>query len=75
MFRALFGVIFGIFFIVITGSIILETFPQLQPLWGEFKNIVVSLYESSTVKYGTVVTVLIIIGLVILFGTSHGAKR
>ncbi|MCB5935655.1 hypothetical protein LI012_12800 [Caldibacillus thermoamylovorans] len=75
MFRALFGVIFGIFFIVITGSIILEAFPQLQPLWEEFKNIVVSLYESSTVKYGTVVTVLIIIGLVILFGTSRGAKR
>lgn len=70
LFKAILGTIFGIFIVAIVGSIILETFPSLQPLWEEFKTIVVGLYESSKVKYGTLATVAIIVGLIILFGTS-----
>lgn len=70
MFRLIIGTILGIFLVVIVGSIVLETFPQLQPLWEEFKGIVVGLYESSKVKYGTLATVGIIVALILLFGTS-----
>lgn len=70
MFRLILGTILGIFLIVIVGSIVLETFPQLQPLWLEFKGIVVGLYESAKVKYGTMATVAIIVALILLFGTS-----
>lgn len=71
MFRTFVGIILGIFLIAILGSILLETFPQLQPLWEEFKEIVVGLYEASQVKYGAVATVAIIIGLFVVFGTSR----
>lgn len=70
MFRVLVSMILAIFLLVILGSVLLDTFPQLQPLWGEFKDIVVSLYESSKVKYGTIATVAIIIGVIIVFGSS-----
>lgn len=72
MLRFLFGTIFGIFLVVITGSIILDTFPQLQPLWNEFTKMISSLYQTSLVKYGSVVTALIIIGIIVMFGTSSG---
>lgn len=64
-----------IFLISIIGNIILETFPQLQPLWNEFKEIVVKLYQTAEVKYGTVVTILIIISIFILVGTSNNNKK
>lgn len=70
MFRAILATILGIFLIVMVGSIVLETFPQLQPLWNEFRDIVVQLYQTAEIKYGTVATVAIILSLVILFGTS-----
>lgn len=70
MFRVIITFIMGIFLIVILGGIILETFPQLVPLWEEFKGIVVNLYETSTVRYGTLATVAIIFGLAILLGSS-----
>ncbi|MFD2658495.1 hypothetical protein [Gracilibacillus thailandensis] len=70
MFRMIIGTILGIFLIAIIGNIVLETFPQLQPLWEEFKDIVVGLYESSKVKYGSLATVAIIFAIIILFGTS-----
>ncbi|MEC1158704.1 hypothetical protein [Cytobacillus horneckiae] len=71
MFRILLKVIFMIFIIAVVGSILLEQFPQLQPLWSEFKDIISNLYESSKVKYGTIATVVIIIGICILVGTSN----
>lgn len=71
LFRLIIGTILGIFLIAIVGSIVLETFPQLQPLWEEFKTVVSGLYETSKVKYGTLATVAIIVAIAILFGTSN----
>lgn len=62
--------IFMIFIIATVGEILLEQFPQLQPLWEEFKDIITRLYESSKVRYGTVATIMIIIGIIILVSTS-----
>lgn len=70
MFRTLVSIILGIFLLTILGSILLETFPQLVPLWDEFKTIVVNLYETSQVKYGAIATIAIIVGLLLVFGTS-----
>lgn len=74
MFRSILGAILGIFLVVIVGSIVLETFPQLQPLWNEFKQVVVDIYETSNVKYGTIATVAIIVAIAILFATSSGGR-
>ena len=70
MFRLILSTILGIFLIMIVGSIVLETFPQLQPLWEEFKKVAVQIYETFNVRYGTMATVAIIVALIILFGTS-----
>lgn len=70
MFRLILSTILGIFLIMIVGSIVLETFPQLQPLWEEFKNVMQIIYETFNVRYGTMATVVIIVALIILFGTS-----
>lgn len=70
MFRKIISVLLGIFLVVIVGSVILDTFPQLQPLWEEFKQIVVMAYESAIVKYGTLATAAIIVALVVMIGTS-----
>lgn len=70
MFRKIISILLGIFLVVIVGSVILDTFPQLQPLWEEFKQIVVMAYDSSTVKYGTLTTAALIVALLVVFGTS-----
>ena len=70
MFRLILSTILGIFLIMIVGSIVLETFPQLQPLWEEFKKVAVQIYETFNVRYGTMATVAIIVALIILFRTS-----
>lgn len=70
MFRLVLSIILGIFLVVIVGSIVLDTFPQLQPLWDEFKEIVLNLYESAKVEYGVLATVAIIVAVVIVFSTS-----
>lgn len=70
MFKLIIYSIFMIFIIAIVGSIILEQFPQLVPLWEEFKRIIGELYQSSKVKYGTMATIAIIVGIIILVGTS-----
>jgi|GEM_PF-2171601 len=75
MLKTILYVILMIFLISIIGNIVLETFPQLQPLWNEFKEIVVKLYQTAEVKYGTVVTILIIISIFILVGTSNNNKK
>lgn len=70
MFKAVFTAIFMIFLICIVGSVILEQFPGLVPLWEELKMHITSLYEMSVVKYGTGVTFLIIVAIFILIGSS-----
>jgi len=60
-----------IFLTVIIGSVILEQFPELLPLWNEFKAITVELYNSSKVKYGSIATAAIIAAVAILIGTSR----
>lgn len=59
-----------IFLIAMLGSVILEQFPSLVPLWGEFKMHITNLYDLSLMKYGTGITFLIIISIVILVGSS-----
>ncbi|OZU89030.1 hypothetical protein CIL03_08410 [Virgibacillus indicus] len=70
MIRFLLGFILGIFLFLIVGSIVLEQFPSIQPLWEEFKGHIVGLYDMSLVKYGAITTFLIIIALFVVFGTS-----
>jgi hypothetical protein len=60
-----------IFLTVIIGSVLLEQFPELLPLWNEFKAIAVELYNSSKIKYGSIATVAIIAAVAILIGTSR----
>jgi hypothetical protein len=74
MFRFLIGTILGVFLLVIVGSVILEVFPQLQPLWDEFKRVVVDLYNASNVKYGTIATALIILAIILLVATSSSGR-
>ncbi|KAA9014912.1 hypothetical protein [Niallia endozanthoxylica] len=71
MFKSLIYVVLMIFLIVILGSVLLEQFPQLVPLWNEFKAIIVELYESSKVKYGTIATIAIIVAVAMMIGTSR----
>lgn len=70
MFRTILTIIFMIFLIAVIGSVLLEEFPSLVPLWEEIKMHITELYNMSIVKYGTVVTFLIIVGLFILIGGS-----
>lgn len=60
----------GIFLVSILGSVMLEQFPALQPMWDEFKTVSSELYQSSLAKYGTIATIAIIICIFILIGSS-----
>ncbi|KRG13882.1 hypothetical protein ACA30_13150 [Virgibacillus soli] len=71
MFRWFLGIIFMIFLIAVIGNVVLEQFPSLVPLWEEFKMHIITLYEMSIVKYGTIATLMIIIAIVILVGSSN----
>ena len=70
MFKLVIGTILMIFLIVVIGSLLLEQFPTLVPLWEELKMHVVSLYESSLVKYGTITTLVLIVAIIIVVGSS-----
>ena len=70
MVRAIISTILAILLIMVIGSVILEEFPALQPLFNELKMHVVNLYNMSIVKYGTITTILIIFAIFILIGTS-----
>lgn len=59
-----------IFLIAMLGSVILEQFPSLVPLWEEFKMHITNLYDLSIMEYGTGITFLIIISIIILVGSS-----
>lgn len=75
MLKGILIAIFMIFLIVFVGSLILDIFPQLQPLWDEFTFHLSNLYESSMAQYGSIITILIIIAVVILIGTSSGNNK
>lgn len=70
MFKLVIGTILMIFLIVVIGSLLLEQFPTLVPLWEELKMHVVSLYESSLVKYGTITTLVLSVAIFIMIGSS-----
>ncbi|WP_040980402.1 MULTISPECIES: hypothetical protein [Oceanobacillus] len=70
MLKFLLGLVLGIFLFLVIGSILLEEFPAVQPLWEEVKLQVVTLYNMSIVRYGAIPTLLIIAGLFILIGSS-----
>ncbi|MEK5069587.1 hypothetical protein [Sporosarcina sp. FSL K6-1508] len=70
MFKLVIGTILMVFLIVVIGSLLLEQFPTLVPLWEELKMHVVSLYESSLVKYGTITTLVLIVAIFIMVGSS-----
>ncbi|KIL74710.1 hypothetical protein [Bacillus badius] len=70
MFRLILGAILMIFLIAVIGTVILDQFPSLVPLWEEFKMHVVTIYNMSLVKYGAVPTLMIIIAVFILIGSS-----
>lgn len=66
-------ILFFLLFIVLImflGTIILDEFPQLQPLFDEMVMHAVNLYNLSIVKFGTVATLLFIIAIIVLIGTS-----
>jgi len=68
--RFFIGLVLGIFLFLIIGSIILEQFPSIVPIWEEGKGHIVALYNMSLVKYGAITTFLIIIALFVVFGSS-----
>ena len=70
MFKLVIGTILMVFLIVVIGSLLLEQFPTLIPLWEELKMHVVNLYESSLVKYGTITTLVLIVAIFIMVGSS-----
>ena len=59
-----------IFVLILAGAILLSTFPELQPVWQELKDTAVNLYNQSSVRYGTTFTVLAIVAIFILVGSS-----
>lgn len=69
--RVILSVIFGIFIIMFVGNIVLTEFPQLQPLLDEGVAWVKSMYNLSIVRYGTVATGILIIGLLFLLGDKR----
>ena len=60
----------GVFLIALIGSVLLDQFPSLQPMWEEAKTVTGEIYQSSLAKYGTGFTLAIIIAGAILVGTS-----
>ncbi|WP_050179634.1 hypothetical protein [Domibacillus robiginosus] len=70
MLKMLLGTLLMIFLILAIGSVVLEEFPGAQPLWEEGKVHAVSLYNSSLGKFGMTGTLLLIIAICFLAGTS-----
>lgn len=64
--RVILQFIFVVFVIMIVGSVLIDTFPVLQPAVDEGMAIFRSLWDQSIVKYGTMTTVVIAIGLLFL---------
>lgn len=71
MLKMLLGALLMMFLIFAIGSVMLEEFPGAQPLWDESKIQASSLYEASLGKFGATGTVLLIIAICFLAGTSR----
>lgn len=68
--RYIFNFILITVLIVVVGGIALDSFPQIQPLYEELKSHIINLYNISLVKYGSTVTILIIVAIFVLVGSS-----
>lgn len=66
----IFGLLGSIVVIAIIGSMLLEQFPTLRPLWEEGKVWTSTLYRTVQAEYGTVVVIVFVIGIVAMFATS-----
>jgi len=66
LFTALFIVL-----ILVVGTIILEEFPQTQPVFEEMKMHAVNLYDASIERYGATITILLLIAIFIVIGSSR----
>lgn len=71
MVKVIFTIIIMVFFLLVAGSMVLDEFPAVQPVWGEIKQIGGDLYNSSMAQYGAVGTIILIAGLAILIGSSR----
>lgn len=74
MFRFLFGLISTVIVICVIGTYALQMFPGLQPLWDTAKTWAMTLYNESVAKNGVGATVIVIICVAILIGTSNAGK-
>lgn len=70
MLRYALGTIFLILLVMVIGTIVLEEFPAIQPLFEELKMHVINLYNMSLVRYGSVTTIIIIVAIFVLVGSS-----
>lgn len=70
MLRLFLGATLFVLLIMVIGSVVLEEFPSIQPLFDELKMHVVNLYNISLVKYGSGVTIFLIVAIFILVGSS-----
>lgn len=70
MLKMLLGTLLMVFLIFAIGSVVLEEFPGAQPLWDESKVHAVSLYQSSLGRFGMTGTLLLIVAICFLAGTS-----
>lgn len=66
----IFGILGAIVVIAILGSMILEQFPTLQPLWDEGKLWISTVYRHVQAEYGTAVVIVFVVGIVAMFATS-----
>ncbi|PRX40912.1 hypothetical protein CLV97_110104 [Planifilum fimeticola] len=64
-----------VFVILVVGSIILDQFPSLLPVWEAMQVHGKNLYDISLEEFGPTRTVLLIIGIIILIGTSTAVGR
>ena len=70
MLRLIVGAMFLVLLVMVIGTIILQEFPGIQPLFDELKMHVVNLYNISLVRYGTLTTLVIIFAVFVLVGSS-----
>lgn len=70
MLRSVFLGVLMVFVVLIAGSVVLEQFPSLVPVWEQAKEHGGDLYNLSLNKFGPTGTGLLIIILTILIGTS-----
>lgn len=64
------GIISMIFVVAIVGQQLFKQFPELEPLWTEFKVWVSTIYRNLQAEYGTMVVIIFVIGVGIMFATS-----